>query len=106
MASPFLRWGKRLLWANMVFSFVFLYAPIVILVAFSFNDSRLGARWVGFTTHWYVSMAQSEAVLSAVQNSLIVASVSTIISTILGTMTAIAMERFRFPFQRTYDGIL
>ncbi|MBI3959181.1 MAG: spermidine/putrescine ABC transporter permease PotC, partial [Chloroflexi bacterium] len=42
--NRFLRWGKRLLWANMIFSFFFLYAPIVILVAFSFNDSRLGAR--------------------------------------------------------------
>ena len=104
--NRFLRWGKRLLWANMIFSFLFLYLPIAILVAFSFNDSRLGARWVGFTTHWYVSMLQSEAVLTALENSLIVAFISTIIATILGTMTAMAMERFRFRFQRTYDGIL
>ncbi len=104
--TRFLRWGKRLLWANMAFSFIFLYAPIVILVAFSFNDSRLGARWVGFTTQWYVSMLESEAVLTALENSLIVAFVSTTIATILGTMTAMAMERFRFRFQRTYDGIL
>ncbi len=104
--NRFLRWGKRLLWANMIFSFLFLYLPIAILVAFSFNDSRLGARWVGFTTHWYVSMLESEAVLTALENSLIVAFVSTIIATILGTMTAMAMERFRFRFQRTYDGIL
>jgi len=104
--SGFLRWGKRLLWLNMAFSFFFLYAPIVILVAFSFNNSRLGARWAGFTTQWYVSMLESEAVLTALENSLIVAFVSTIIATILGTMTAIAMERFRFPFQRTYDGVL
>jgi len=104
--NRFLRWGKRLLWANMIFSFLFLYAPIAILVVFSFNDSRLGARWVGFTTHWYSSMLQSEAVLVALGNSLIVAFISTIIATILGTMTAMAMERFRFRFQRTYDGIL
>ena len=104
--SGFLRWGKRLLWANMLFSFLFLYLPIVILVAFSFNDSRLGARWVGFTTQWYVSMLESDAVLTALENSLIVAFVSTIIATVLGTMTALAMERFRFRFQRTYDGIL
>lgn len=104
--SGFLRWGKRLLWLNMAFSFFFLYAPIVILVAFSFNNSRLGARWAGFTTQWYVSMLESEAVLTALENSLIVAFVSTIIATILGTMTAIAMERFRFPYQRTYDGVL
>jgi len=104
--TSFLRWGKRLLWLNMAFSFVFLYAPIAILVAFSFNDSKLAASWVGFTTRWYVEMAQSEAVVTAMKNSLIVAFISTIIATILGTMTALAMERFRFPFRRTYDGIL
>ncbi len=104
--SKLLRWGKRLLWANMFFSFFFLYAPIVILVAFSFNDSRLGARWAGFTLKWYGQMLESEAIRIAVRNSLFVAFVSTAISTVLGTMTAIAMERFRFPFRRTYDGIL
>jgi len=106
VGSPLLRWGKRLLWANMIFSFLFLYVPIAILVAFSFNDSQLGAAWVGFTTRWYVSMAHSEAILVAMENSLIVAVVSTLIATILGTMTALAMERFRFPFQRLYDGVL
>ncbi len=104
--SGFLRWGNRLLWANMILSFIFLYAPIVILVAFSFNDSRLAARWVGFTTKWYVDMVQSEAVMIAMENSLIVAFISTIIATILGTMTALAMERFRFPFRSTYDGVI
>ncbi len=104
--SKLLRWGKRLLWANMFFSFFFLYAPIIILVAFSFNDSRLGARWAGFTLKWYGQMLESEAIRVAVRNSLFVAFVSTAISTVLGTMTAIAMERFRFPFRRTYDGIL
>lgn len=104
--SSLFTWGKRLLWANMVFSFIFLYLPIVVLVAFSFNDSRLAARWEGFTFKWYSQMLNNEAVLNAFWNSIIVAVVSTIIATILGTMTAIAMERFRFPFRKTYDGIL
>ena len=105
-ANRLLTAGKRLLWANMLISFVFLYAPILILVAFSFNDSRLGARWEGFTLKWYVTMFNSEAVLGAFRNSLIVAAVSTVLSTILGTMTAMAMERFRFPGRRLYDGVL
>jgi spermidine/putrescine transport system permease protein len=104
--SLLLTWSKRLLWANMIFSFVFLYAPIIVLVAFSFNDSRLAARWSGFTFQWYHEMVQSEAVLTAFRNSLLVAVAATIISTILGTMTAIAMERFRFPLRKTYDGLL
>jgi spermidine/putrescine transport system permease protein len=85
---------------------VFLYLPIVVLVAFSFNDSRLAARWAGFTTKWYVIMLNSEAVLNAFWNSIIVAVISTVIATVLGTMTALAMERFRFPLRKTYDGIL
>ena len=98
--------GKRLLWLNMLLSFIFLYAPILVLVAFSFNDSRLAARWEGFTTRWYVEMLGNEAVLNAFWNSIIVAFASTAISTVLGTMTAMAMERFQFKFKRTYDGIL
>ncbi|GAB4425296.1 MAG: ABC transporter permease [Anaerolineae bacterium] len=104
--SSLFTWGKRLLWLNMVLSFLFLYLPIVVLVAFSFNDSRLAARWEGFTFKWYGIMLNNEAVLTAFWNSIVVAVVSTIIATILGTMTGIAMERFRFPFRKTYDGIL
>jgi spermidine/putrescine transport system permease protein len=100
------RIGKMMLWANAIFSFIFLYAPIVVLVAFSFNDSRLGARWEGFTLRWYGEMLTSSSVLSAMANSLIVAFVATIISTIIGTMTALAMERYRFRGQKAYDGIL
>jgi spermidine/putrescine transport system permease protein len=72
----------------------------------SFNDSKLGARWAGFTFKWYASMVNNEAVLDAFWNSLIVALASTVISTLLGTMTAIAMERFRFPLRKAYDGVL
>ncbi len=104
--NQLLRLGKLLLWGNMIFSFFFLYAPIAILVAFSFNSSRLGAQWESFTFRWYGEMVRSEAILSAFYNSLVVAFISTVISTILGTMTAIAMERFRFRFRRAYDGLL
>lgn len=104
--NRFLKWGKRLLWANMLLSFLFLYLPILVLVAFSFNDSRLAARWEGFTLRWYGEMLTNESVLEAFYNSLFVAFFSTIIATILGTMTALAMERFRFKGRRTYDGIL
>lgn len=98
--------GKGLLWTNMAFCFFFLYAPILVLVAFSFNDSRLAASWQGFTLHWYVEMFNSRAIMTAFQNSIVVAIISTAISTVLGTMTALALERYRFRFRRTYDGIL
>jgi spermidine/putrescine transport system permease protein len=105
-ANSFLKVGKGLLWVNMIFCFLFLYAPIVVLVAFSFNDSRLAASWQGFTFKWYVEVFNSRSVMTAFRNSLIVAFAATFISTIIGTMTSLAMERFRFRLRQTYDGIL
>ena len=87
-------------------TFLFLYLPIIILVAFSFNDSKLGAKWSGFTTDWYRSLMTSESILSSTWNTLVVAVISTVVATILGTMAAIAMERFNFRFQPLFDGIL
>ena len=104
--SRLLRWGKRALILNMVLTFLFLYFPILVLVLFSFNDSKLAARWEGFTFRWYGSLVSSEAILSAFSNSLTVAIISTLFATILGTMAAIGMERFRFPFRKISDGVL
>jgi spermidine/putrescine transport system permease protein len=98
--------GKAMLWLNAAATFIFLYAPIAVLIVFSFNDSRLGAEWQGFTLRWYEEMFTSRDVLTALRNSLIVAFSSTFIATVIGTMTAIAMERFRFPLRKTYDGLL
>jgi spermidine/putrescine transport system permease protein len=104
--SRLLTWGKRALWLNMILAFLFIYVPILILVAFSFNDSKLAAQWEGFTFKWYVSLVTSESILSATRNSLVVAVTSTVFGTLIGTMTAIAMERFRFPFRKVLDGML
>jgi spermidine/putrescine transport system permease protein len=93
-------------------AFAFLYLPILILVIYSFNNSRFNAVWQGFTLKWYESLLQgtsslgllqtsstslnSEGVMTALQISLWVASISTLIATVLGTGLAIAMERYRF----------
>jgi len=104
--TRFLRWGKRALWLNMVLSLLFLYVPILVLVVFSFNDTKLAAQWKGFTLKWYYALLTNEAILSATWKSLVVAVTSTTFATIFGTMAAIAMERFRFPFRKLYDGVL
>jgi spermidine/putrescine transport system permease protein len=101
-----LKWGKRALWLNLILAFLFIYLPILILVLFSFNDSKLAAQWEGLTFKWYGSLVTSESILSATRNSLVVAIVSTIAGTIIGTMTALAMERFRFSGRKAYDGVL
>lgn len=104
------RWKSRL--GNLVLSsygalgYMFLYLPILLVVIFSFNDSRSTAIWNGFSTRWYGEMAADEQVILALWNSLFVAIVSTVISTILGTLAALAMERYRFRGQLAMDAIL
>lgn len=77
----------------------FLYVPILLLVVFSFNSSRLNIRWEGFSTQWYEALLSNQALLSAFQNSLIVAGATTVLSTLLGTLGAWMLYRYRFPFQ-------
>jgi len=100
-----LEYTRRLwlrLWLLAVF--VFLYAPIVILVVFSFNDSRRNIVWQGFTTDYYVRAAQNASLIEAFGNSLIIAFVSTILSTVIGALLALALWRFRFPGRAALDG--
>jgi spermidine/putrescine transport system permease protein len=70
---------------------VFLYAPLVVVAAFSFNASRHSATWTGFSLEWYRSIAQNEVAMQAVKNSLTLATSSSIISTILGTALGYGM---------------
>lgn len=88
--------------------FLFLYVPILILIVFSFNDSGRGAAtvWEGFTLDWYGEVFRNRNIINATRVSLWVAFWSTVISTVLGTLTAIAMERFKFRGKITYDAIL
>lgn len=84
------------LWAAALTVYAFLYVPLVIVVVYSFNDSRLNAEWVGFTWHWYQVLLQDEEMLAAAGNSLFIALVSSLIATLLGTMAGIAIHRYDF----------
>jgi len=97
---------ERTLAAHSWLVYLFFYAPIIVLIIFSFNDGRQVSIWQGASLRWYRQMLQDAALMSALRNSLIVAVVSTVVSTVLGTATALAMERFRFRTQRVYDGLL
>jgi spermidine/putrescine transport system permease protein len=85
-------------------TFVFLYTPIATLVAFSFNDSRRNIVWRGFTTKYYEKALANDGLVEAFVNSLSIAFVSTLISIILGAMTAFMLWRFRFPLKPLYEG--
>ncbi len=103
-------WGQRLgQWAlalNGVLMYLFLYAPIAILVVYSFNASRFVTVWTGFTFDWYATLFKNEAIGLALRNSLIVAISATLISTVFGTMVALAMERYEFLGQLPFDALL
>jgi spermidine/putrescine transport system permease protein len=98
--------AERLLAANSWLVFVFFYAPILVLVVFSFNANDNVGIWTEPSLRWYREVFQDQAVLNALKNSVIVAAISTVVSTILGTMAALSLERFRFRGQKLYDGLL
>ncbi len=83
------------LWAAALGAYAFLYVPLAVVVAYSFNDSRLNAEWVGFTWRWYDVLVHDHDMLEALGNSLFIATVSSAIATALGTMAGIAMHRYR-----------
>ena len=85
------------LWAATLATYAFLYAPLAVVVLFSFNDSELNASWVGFTGRWYIKLLGDADLLQAAANSLLIAIVSSTIATVLGTMAGIALHRWRPP---------
>ncbi len=108
--------GKKWLWVQAVLAFAFLYLPILILIIYSFNASRFNAVWRGFTLDWYRSLfsnaggtiatSSSAGILTALNNSLLIAAISTVLATIFGTMLALALERFHFPGRKAVEALL
>ena len=84
-----------LLAALTLFGFIFLYAPIVSLVVFSFNENKLVTVWSGFSTKWYVELFQNDQLIDAALLSLQIAAVSATLSLVLGTLASVALVRFR-----------
>jgi len=80
--------------------FAFLYVPILLLVVFSFNESKLNIRWGGFSLKWYEALFSNRVLGDAFQTSLVVACLTTVLATALGTIGAWMLYRYRFPFAR------
>jgi len=97
------RWWMR---AFLAAFFVMLYAPIVALIAFSFNDSKRNIVWRGFTVKYYAKAAANDSLIEAFVNSLSIAVVNMIVSVILGVAAAVLLWRFRFPLRFAADGLL
>ena len=88
----------RRLWLRLTVAgaLLFLYAPLFVMMLFSFNDSNSIIVWKGFTTRWYAAAANNDELREAFLNSLIIAFSTTILATAIGAMLAIALWRFRF----------
>ncbi|MBE7551203.1 MAG: ABC transporter permease [Anaerolineales bacterium] len=98
--------GQKLLTANALLVFAFFYTPILVLIIFSFNSGRTATNWEGFSLRWYGELVNDPAILSAFTNTIIVAFVATALSTVIGTMISLAMERHHFPFKLPLDAVL
>lgn len=91
----------------LVFGYAFLYLPIALLVAWSFNESRMVTVWSGFSTKWYVELARNQAFLESALLSLKVAAFSATLALILGTLAALALVRFgRFAGRGLFTGLV
>lgn len=96
----------RFVFVTLFAGYVFLYLPIILLIALSFNASPLAAVWQGFSLKWYRALFQNEALFSTVLSSLKIATMSATLAVILGTLTAIVLVRFgRFRGRTLLEGM-
>ena len=86
--------------------FIFLFLPILILVVFSFNTSSLNIMFEGFTLRWYSELFKNSMLLESLWNTLLVAGISTVVSTIIGTISAYGLKKFDFPFKKFINELL
>lgn len=96
----------RYLKLHAILVFAFLFAPIIVLVVFSFNKARSGTDWTGVSTHWYVTLFHTHAALQAFRNTLKVAFIATFLATIIGTLGAFALTRFKFRGRSGYSTLI
>lgn len=85
---------------------VFLYAPLLVLMIFSFNDSKRNVVWRGFTTKYYEKALNNDTLVEALVNSLTIAAFATVFSLVLGAMTAVMLWRFKFRLKGIVDGTI
>ena len=86
--------------------YLFLYVPLLVTIVFSFNDSAFAETWNGFTVKWYASLFNDKSLIHAALRSLFLAACVATFSTVVGTIMAIALHRYRFIGQKVVYGSL
>jgi spermidine/putrescine transport system permease protein len=98
--------GKAVRFSFMSLVYLFLYLPIIVLIANSFNDNKFGIKWGGFTTKWYHALVANDSLMRAAWHSLNVAVFSATAATIIGSLTAVALFRYQFKGKNMVNGML
>ena len=98
----------RKLWMRswVAMTLLFLYAPLILLMIFSFNDSKRNVVWKGFTFKYYEKALNNSSLVEALGNSLTIAALATVVSLILGALAAVMLWRFRFPLKGVVEGTM
>ncbi|HCN17978.1 spermidine/putrescine ABC transporter permease PotC [Psychrobacter namhaensis] len=86
--------------------YALLYLPILVLVVMSFNQSKIGYNWGGFSLKWYESLFNNQAMLDAFWHSIVLGLVAATVSTLIGTLTALALHRYKFRGKGLLNGLL
>lgn len=103
MGSTFGRWLARI-YLGLIY--ILLYFPIVVLVVMSFNQSKIGYHWGGFSLKWYESLFHNQAMIDAFWHSIWLGLAAATISTMIGTLTALALHRYDFKGKGLLNGLL
>ncbi len=90
----------------MTLVYCFLYFPIVVLIANSFNDNKFGIKWGGFTTKWYDALVNNDSLMQAAWHSITIAVFSATAATLIGSLTAVALFRYQFKGKGLINGML
>ena len=88
---------SKKLFISGIFGYLFLYLPLIILILYSFNDSRINVGWVGFTLKWYKILFADKMLMKAALNSLMIAVIVSVCSVVLGSLAGIALHRYKLP---------
>ncbi len=98
--------GRTVRFSFMSLVYLFLYLPIIVLIANSFNNNKFGIKWGGFTTKWYSALVNNDSLMQAAWHSINVAVFSATAATIIGSLTAVALFRYQFRGKNMVNGML
>ena len=98
--------GRSIRFSFMSLVYLFLYLPIIVLIANSFNENKFGIKWGGFTTKWYHALMNNDSLMQAAWHSINVAVFSATAATLIGSLTAVALFRYQFKGKNVVSGML